>query len=152
MARQKNAQRKHFVAPFDPKTPDTVPADEAFLRLAKYIETIDDDTDEETDDTGYYDGDGSVEETVTSVSGAYTASGSYDPDDPAQALIASKKYEIGDDRRIWHRVVESNGKKTFTQVANLSGIKAGSGDATGYEEFEVKMKWIKKPIETGATE
>lgn len=152
MARQKNAQRKHFVAPFDPKTPDTVPADEAFLPLAKYIETIDDDTDEETDDTGYYEGDGTPEETVTSVSGAYTASGSYDPDDPAQALIASKKYEVGDGRRVWHRVVESNGKKTFTQVANLSGIKAGSGDATAYEEFEAKLKWIKKPIETGTTE
>lgn len=152
MARQKNAQRKHFVAPFDPKTPDTVPADEAFLSLAKYIETIDDDTDEETDDTGYYDGDGTPEETVTSVSGAYTASGQYDPDDPAQALIASKKYEVGDGRRVWHRVVESNGKKTFTQVANLSGIKAGSGDATAYEEFEAKLKWIKKPIETGTTE
>ena len=87
MARQKNAQRKHFVAPFDPKTPDTVPADEAFLRLAKYIETIDDDTDEETDDVGYYDGDGSPEETVTSVSGTYTASGSYDPDEDRKSVV-----------------------------------------------------------------
>ena len=52
MARQKNAQRKHFVAPFAPETPNTVPGDDAFLPLAKYIETIDDDTDEETDDTG----------------------------------------------------------------------------------------------------
>ena len=81
--------------------------------MAKYIETIDDDTDEETDDTGYYDGDGTPEETVTSVSGAYSVSGLYDAEDKAQALIASKRYEIGDGRRVWHRVVESNGKKSF---------------------------------------
>lgn len=147
MARQKNAKRQHFIAPLDPKTPDTVPADEVFLRLAKYIETIDDDTDEETDDTGYYDGDGTTEETVTSVSGSYSVSGTYDAEDKAQALIASIRYEIGDGRRVWHRVVESNGKKSFTQVANVSGIKAGSGDATSYEEFECTLKWIKKPIE-----
>ena len=152
MARQKNAKRQHFIAPFDPETPDTVPADGAFLPLAKYIATIDDDTDEETDDTGYYDGDGTSEETVTSVSGSYTASGIYDAEDKAQALIASKRYEIGEARRVWHRVVESNGKKSFTQVANLSGIKAGSGDATAYEEFECKLKWIKKPIEKGITD
>ncbi|SFC83221.1 hypothetical protein SAMN05660328_11314 [Streptococcus gallolyticus] len=152
MARQKNAKRQHFIAPFDPEAPDTVPADGAFLPLAKYIATIDDDTDEETDDTGYYDGDGTSEETVTSVSGSYTASGIYDAEDKAQALIASKRYEIGEARRVWHRVVESNGKKSFTQVANLSGIKAGSGDATAYEEFECKLKWIKKPIEKGITD
>lgn len=152
MARQKNAKRQHFIAPLDQGTPDTVPADEVFLRLAKYIETIDDDTDEETDDTGYYDGDGTTEETVTSVSGSYSVSGTYDAEDKAQALIASIRYEIGDGRRVWHRVVESNGKKSFTQVANVSGIKAGSGDATSYEEFECTLKWIKKPIEKAIAE
>lgn len=152
MARQKNAKRQHFIAPLDPETPDTVPADEAFLRLAKYIETIDDDTDEETDNTGYYNGDGTTEETVTSVSGSYSVSGTYDAEDKAQALIASIRYEIGDGRRVWHRVVESNGKKSFTQVANVSGIKAGSGDATSYEEFECTLKWIKKPIEKAIAE
>lgn len=149
MVRNKNAKRKHFIAPWDPEHPDTVPQEGAFLPLAKYIETIDDDTDEETDDTGYYDGDGSPEETVVSVSGAYTVEGTYDPDDRAQALIASMKYKTGDGRRLWHRVVESNGKKTYTQVANASEIKAGSGEATSYEAFGCKLKWIKAPIETG---
>ncbi|HES6652979.1 TPA: phage tail protein [Streptococcus pyogenes] len=149
MARQKNAKRKHFVAPFDPAKPDTVPEDNEFLPLAKYIESIEDDTDEETDDKGYYDGDGTSEETVTSVAGAYTASGIYDAEDKAQALIAGMKYKIGDGRRVWHRVIESNGKKSLTQVANVSEIKAGSGDATDYEEFGCKLKWIKLPIEKG---
>ncbi len=77
-----------------------MPDESAWKRLAKYIETIDDETDEETDDTGYYDGDGTPEETVISVSGAYSVSGSYDPDDAAQAMIAAMKYETGDARRM----------------------------------------------------
>ena len=88
MARQKNAKRKHLIAPFSPEKADIVPEDSEFMPLAKYIESIEDDTDEETDDTGYYDGDGTPEETVTSVSGAYTVSGIYDADDKAQAHIA----------------------------------------------------------------
>lgn len=149
MVRNKNAKRKHEIAPFDPENPTVVPGEEAWKRIAKYIETIDDETDEETDDTGYYDGDGTQEETVISVSGAYSVSGSYDPDDAAQAMIAAMKYETGDARRVWHRVTESNEKKTYTQVANVSEIKAGSGDATSYEDFGCTLKWIKKPIIAG---
>lgn len=151
MVRQKNAKRKHLVAPFDPSKADIVPADNEFFPLAKYIESIEDDTDEETDDKGYYDGDGTKEETVTSVAGAYTAEGIYDAEDKAQALIANMKYKTGDGRRLWHRVIESNGKKSLTQVANASEIKAGSGDATDYEEFRCKLKWIKAPIEKAIT-
>ena len=151
MARMKNAKRKHLIAPFSPEKADIVPEDNEFMPLSKYIESIEDDTDEETDDTGYYDGDGTPEETVTSVSGAYTASGIYDADDKAQAHIASMRYKIGEGRRVWHRVIESNNKKSFTQVANVSEIKAGSGDATDYEEFGCKLKWIKAPIEKAIT-
>ena len=61
------------------------------------------------------------------------------------------KYKTGDGRRLWHRVIESNGKKSLTQVANASEIKAGSGDATDYEEFSCKLKWIKAPIEKAIT-
>lgn len=150
MARQKNALRVHEIAAFDPENPTKVPEDgAAWKRLAKYITSIEDDTDEETDDTGYYDGDGTPEETVTSVSGSYSVEGSYDPDDEAQAMIAAMKYKTGDGRRVWHRVTESNKKKSYTQVANVSEIKAGSGEATAYEDFGCKLKWIKAPIEKG---
>ncbi|MFC5630133.1 MULTISPECIES: phage tail tube protein [Streptococcus] len=149
MARMKNAKRKHEIAPFDPRNPLTEPGSDDWKRLAKYIETIDDETDEDTDDTGYYDGDGTPEETVLSVVGGYSFEGIFDPEDEAQAMIAAMKYKTGDARRVWHRVTTADGKKTYTQVANVSEIKAGAGDATAYEEFGCTIKWIKEPIEKG---
>ncbi|WP_249630584.1 phage tail tube protein [Streptococcus uberis] len=150
MARLKNAKRIHEIAAFDPLTPDTEPTD--WLKLAKWIETIDDETDEDTDDTGYYDGDGTPEETVLSVVGGYSFEGLYDAEDPAQALIAAMKYKTGDARRVWHRVTSADGKKRFTQIANASEIKAGAGDATEYEQFGCTLKWIKEPKETAVTQ
>lgn len=150
MARLKNAKRIHEIAAFDPLTPDTEPTD--WLKLAKWIETIDDETDEDTDDTGYYDGDGTPEETVLSVVGGYSFEGLYDAEDPAQALIAAMKYKTGDARRVWHRVTSADGKKRFTQIANASEIKAGAGDATEYEQFGCTLKWIKEPKESAVTQ
>lgn len=150
MARLKNAKRIHEIAAFDPLTGDTEPTE--WLKLAKWIETIDDETDEDTDDTGYYDGDGTPEETVLSVVGGYSFEGLYDAEDPAQALIAAMKYKTGDARRVWHRVTSADGKKRFTQIANASEIKAGAGDATEYEQFACTLKWIKEPKETAVTQ
>ncbi|HEN3143854.1 TPA: phage tail protein [Streptococcus agalactiae] len=149
MARLKNAKRIHEIAAFDPLKGDTEPTE--WLRLAKYIETIDDETDEDTDDTGYYDGDGTPEETVLSVVGGYSFEGLYDAEDPAQALIAGMKYKTGDARRVWHRVTSADGKKRYTQIANASEIKAGAGDATEYEQFACTLKWIKEPKETAVS-
>lgn len=149
MARLKNALRVHEIGIFDPTKPTTEPT--AWLKLAKYIETVNDESDEDTDDTGYYDGDGTPEETVLSVVGGFSFEGLYDAEDPAQALIASMKYKIGDDRRVWFRVTSANKKKKWTQVANVSEIKAGDGDATEYEAFECTIKWIKQPVEAAVT-
>lgn len=149
MARLKNALRVHEIGIFDPTKPTTEPT--AWLKLAKYIETVNDESDEDTDDTGYYDGDGTPEETVLSVVGGFSFEGLYDAEDPAQALIASMKYKIGDDRRVWFRVTSADKKKKWTQVANVSEIKAGDGDATEYEAFECTIKWIKQPVEAAVT-
>ena len=50
MARLKNALRGHFIQEFTGDEPGT-----EWLELAKYISTIDDDTQEETEDTAFYD-------------------------------------------------------------------------------------------------
>ena len=56
MVRNKNALRGHFIAQVtDPKTE---PDKSAYLELAKWITDVDDDTDETTTSTAYYDGDG----------------------------------------------------------------------------------------------
>lgn len=145
MARLKNALRVHEIGVFNPATPTTEPKE--WLKLAKYIETVNDESDEDTDDTGYYDGDGTPEETVLSVVGGFSFEGLYDAEDKAQALIASMKYKIGDARRVWFRVTSADQKKTWTEVANVSEIKTGDGDATEYEAFECTIKWIRQPKE-----
>ena len=145
MTRLKNALRVHEIGVFDPATPTTEPTE--WSKSAKYIETVNDESDEDTDDTGYYDGDGTPEETVLSVVGGFSFEGLYDAEDKAQALIASMKYKIGDDRRLWFRVTSANKKKSWTEVANVSEIKAGDGDATEYEAFGCTIKWIRQPKE-----
>lgn len=145
MARLKNALRVHEIGVFDPKKPETEPTE--WLKLAKYIETVNDESDEETDDTGFYDGDGTPEEIVKSVVGGFSFEGFYDAEDKAQALIAAMKYKIGEGRRVWFRVTSADKKKTWTQVANVSEIKAGDGDATEFEAFECTIKFIKAPVE-----
>lgn len=149
MARLKNALRGHFIAEL--KADDAEPTDENYLELAKWISGVTDDTDEETDDTGFYDGDGTKETTVTGVSGAYTFEGFYDQEDAAQALVASKKYKIGDDRKVWHKIVSADGKTQWTGIATLSEIKAGDGDATDYEAFGCKLTYNQLPVEKAVT-
>ena len=50
MARLTNALRGHFIGAFDPTKASTEPT--AYLELAKWISSVSDDTDEQTDDTG----------------------------------------------------------------------------------------------------
>lgn len=111
MARQKNALRGHFIAPYV-KGEKTEVAKDKFLELAKWIKDISDDTDEKTEDEAYYDGDGTEETTVVGVKGAYTFEGTYDPDDKAQKHIADMKYKTGDGRKVWHLIVSAHEKNS----------------------------------------
>lgn len=146
MTRQKNALRGHFVAPYNGGTEPT--GESAWLELAKWITDVSDDTDEKTEDQAFYDGDGTEETSVISVKGAYTFEGTYDPDDKAQALIASMKYKTGDERKVWHKVVQSDKKKQFVGVATVTEIKAGSGAAADYEAFGCKISYNATPKES----
>lgn len=67
MSKSKNALRQHFIAPWK-KGDTTAPSTGgAFLPLAKWIATVSDASDEDTSDDGYYDGDGTPEKVVNSV-------------------------------------------------------------------------------------
>lgn len=143
MARYKNALRGHFIAPVtDPKVE---PEKTTYLELAKWIEDITDDTDEQTTSTAYYDGDGTEETTVTAVKGTYTVKGTYDKEDPAMKYIADLKYKLGNDRLVWHKVVDADGKTQAVGIATVSDIKAGSGAAAEYEEFSCKISYNSLP-------
>lgn len=147
--RQKNALRGHFIAAFDPENPGTAPTD--YLELAKWISSVSDDTDEQTDDTGFYDGDGTQETTVIGVSGAYGFEGSYDAENPAQALVSGMKYKIGDARKVWHKVVSADGKKQWVGVGTVTDIVTGAGDATEYEDFSCTITYNQIPTESAVT-
>lgn len=143
MARYKNALRGHFIAPVtDPKVE---PEKSTYLELAKWIEDIADDTDEQTTSTAYYDGDGTEETTVTSVKGTYTFKGTYDKEDPAMKYIAGLKYKLGNERLVWHKVVDADGKNQAVGIATVSDIKAGSGAAAEYEGFSCKISYNSLP-------
>ena len=143
MARYKNALRGHFIAPVtDPKVE---PEKSTYLELAKWIEDIVDDTDEQTTSTAYYDGDGTEETTVTSVKGTYTFKGTYDKEDPAMKYVAGLKYKLGNERLVWHKVVDADGKNQAVGIATVSDIKAGSGAAAEYEEFSCKISYNSLP-------
>lgn len=143
MARYKNALRGHFIAPVtDPKVE---PEKSAYLELAKWIEDIADDTDEATTSVAYYDGDGTEETTVTSVKGSYTFKGTYDKEDPAMKHIAGLKYKLGNERLVWHKIVDADGKNQAVGIATVSDIKAGSGAAAEYEEFFCKISYNSLP-------
>lgn len=152
MAREKNAIRGHFIAEYIDGN-ETIPAPDSteWKELAKFIATIDDDSDEETDDTGFYDGDGTPETTVLSVSAGFSFEGFFDPTDDAQALVAGKKYKIGSGRKCWHMVVSSDSTKMWTGRATITDIVAGAGDATEYEEFSCTIRFDRLPTEAVAS-
>ncbi|MGN7311455.1 phage tail tube protein [Alkalicoccobacillus gibsonii] len=145
MARAKNALRGHFIQEYDGE--ESAPSS-SWLELARYISSIGDDSQEETETTAYYDGDGTPETDVISIAGAYTPTGYFDPEDPAQALIASLKYKVGEGRKIWHRVVSADGKKEWVGRATVSAIVAGAGDAQSYEEFSCNIRFDTIPEES----
>lgn len=143
MARYKNALRGHFIAPVT--DPNVEPEKSTYLELAKWIEDIADDTDEATTSVAYYDGDGTEETTVTSVKGSYTFKGTYDKEDPAMKHIAGLKYKLGNERLVWHKIVDADGKNQAVGIATVSDIKAGSGAAAEYEEFSCKISYNSLP-------
>lgn len=148
MGRLKNALRGHFVQEYTGA--ETEPGTE-WLELAKYIATISDETEEEIESEAFYDGDGTLEDDVTSVAGAYGFEGYYDAEDPAQALIAGKKYKVGKERKVWHKVVSADGANEWVAKATVSDIVAGAGEASGYEEFSCTIKFDTLPEETATT-
>src|SRR5699024_8198123 len=104
MSRKKNALTKHFIGdmPVDDAEPD-------YLRLAKWISDVSDDSDEEVEDQAFYDGDGTPEEDVMSVKKTWTFEGMFDEDDEAMQFVADKEFETGEGRKVMYKQERTNG-------------------------------------------
>lgn len=140
MVRHKNALRKHDIAAWttDEETP------KSWMPLAKNVTNITDDSDDEIDDSGDYAGDGSPGSDVISVSEVWTVVGTYDDDQESHAFLKGIKRQVGDARRVWHRITYPNGE-VYQGVANASDIVAGGGEATEYGALGAKLTFIKIP-------
>ena len=132
MARQKNALRKHEIAPYDGE--EEVPTS-GWLPFGKNITSITDESEEKTDTAGDYSGDGNEEEVLIGRSEKWKYEGTDDTDDPAQTLIRNlKRKQTDEERMIWHRVTEADGT-VVVGPAKVLEIVAGGGDATEYGAF-----------------
>ena len=144
--RNKNAKRQHFVAPFNGEA--NAPAVAEFLPLAKFITEITDGSDDMTDEFADYAGDGTVQTDIIGIQESWDISGTFDATDPAQALIAGMKREVGNARKLWHRIVDSNGTEEVIGVATALSIVAGSGAAEDHEEFSCTLQYDQRPTVT----
>ena len=143
MARQKNALTEYHVGPWSETTP-------IYNRLAKWISSVTDDSNEETEDSGYYDGDGTPETDIISVKKSYSFEGMYDETDPAMKFIAGLEFETGEGRKIAFKQVRTDGT-TLEGRATVSEIKVTGGEATAYATFSCTIAWDTKPTITPAT-
>jgi len=142
MARKKNALTKYHVGAI----PELL-GEVTYLELARWISSVTDDSDEETEDQGWYDGDGTKETDVISVKKSYTFEGLYDADNPAMAFVAALEFETGEARKVNFKQVRTDGS-TLIGPATISGIKVTGGEATEYPAFECTISWDVKPTIT----
>ena len=138
MARNKNALTSYFVGPLE---------DEATLELAKWISTVNDETDETTEDTAFYDGDGTPETDVMTVRKSYSFEGMFDKEDPAQAFIAGWELEVGEARKVAFKQVRTDGT-TLEGPATVTAIVVTGGEASDFAPFQCTITWDRKPVVT----
>ena len=145
MPKMKNAKRKHYVAVWSAENPATEPTGDAWKWLADGVTTADVENDEETDDIAYYNGDGTKKTVVTSVKHGYSFEGDYIREDAAQKIIADMRFMTGNDRNLWFKVVEADGKTQYVGLATAYDIEIGGGEASDYEGFKATISWDSAP-------
>ena len=146
MAKFKNAIRKHYIASYDPEHPDTPPAEDKYLWIAKGIKESAPENDAEDDDIAYFDGDGTKEKIITSKSRGRSFEGHRDYDDKAQNFVAEKEDAVADDLIVWYKEVVPTGRYYKEGPARLSEIEIGDGEASELETIKFQVNWSRTPV------
>ena len=60
-------------------------------------------------------------------------------------MIQAMKLLTGDGRKIYHKIIESDGAKQYEGIATVTDIVAGGGAAEDYEEFSCTITYDKIP-------
>ncbi|MCI0767426.1 capsid protein [Bacillus sp. TL12] len=118
-------------------------------RIAKGITSVDPDNNEESEETYYYDGNGSAERDVTGGMLSYGFEGHRSYGDKAQDYIFSLTNKYGPARKTTFTVTEPNGDK-WEGPATISDIKAPGGDANSKGEIEFTISFDGVPTFTKA--
>lgn len=143
--RTKNALTEHWIA--EMPTGETEPE---WLRLAKWISSVGDDPEEETEDNAWYNGDGTPETDVISVKKSHPVEGTYSDSDPAHKLIRRLEFETGEGRKIMYKQVRSNGDELIGP-ATVTDIVTTGGEASEYAPLNCTITWNRKPEITPGT-
>lgn len=141
MARFTNQEMRWFVS--------TLGASAEMLRLGRHLSTPSDESEDETEDESFLDGDG-VETDVTGHREGRSFEGYFNPEDPAQKLIAGLKLKRGDEKKIKFREVRPDGY-TLEGPAVVTDIVTVGGDAHNYADFSFTITWVGTPEETTTT-
>ena len=145
MAKFKNAIRKHYIAAYDPENPDTVPTENKYMWIAKGIKESAPENDAEDDDIAYFDGDGTKEKIISSISRGRSFEGHRDYSDKAQNFVADKEDAVADDLVVWYKEIVPTGKYYKEGLARLSEIGIGDGEASELESIKFQVNWSRTP-------
>lgn len=145
MAKFKNAIRKHYIAAYDPENPDTVPTEDKYMWIAKGIKESAPENDAEDDDIAYFDGDGTKEKIISSISRGRSFEGHRDYSDKAQNFVADKEDAVADDLIVWYKEVVPTGKYYKEGLGRLSEIEIGDGEASELESIKFQVNWSRTP-------
>ena len=141
MAKFKNAIRKHYIAAYDPENPDTVPTEDKYMWIAKGIKESAPENDAEDDDIAYFDGDGTKEKIISSISRGRSFEGHRDYSDKAQNFVADKEDAVADDLVVWYKEVVPTGKYYKEGLE----IEIGDGEASELESIKFQVNWSRTP-------
>src|SRR5690625_3012728 len=145
MSRKKNALTEHHIAPMPEGD-----AEPDYMRVAKWVHTADPSNDEETEEQGYYDGDGTPETDVTSVKLSLAFDGYYLDSDPAHKFIRSIETKSGESRKVMYKQVRPSGD-VYEGPATITQPITTGGEATGFEPLQFTVAWDKEPTITQVT-
>lgn len=145
MSKFKNAIRKHYIAPYDPEHPDTPPTEDKYMWIAKGIKESAPENDAEDDDIAYFDGDGTKEKIISSISRGRSFEGHRDYSDKAQNFVADKEDAVADDLIVWYKEVVPTGKYYKEGLGRLSEIEIGDGEASELESIKFQVNWSRTP-------
>ena len=118
--------------------------EETMLQLAKWIQVVEDESDEEVEEYAFYDGDGTPEQDVISVSKKYAFEGFYDNEDEAHRFIADLEFETGEGRKVWFKQVRTSGEVLEGKATVTEPVVTG-GEASEYATLSFTVAWDNKP-------